>query len=58
MKNRNEELPWASHKSRHDTNKRPKSPGLPAGAEHGYLLTVNRNFFLHFLEQTAGLPGL
>lgn len=44
MKNRNEELPWASPKSRHDTNVRPKSPGLRAGAKHGSLLTVNMNF--------------
>lgn len=59
MKNRNKELPWASCKSRHNTNARPKSPGLPAGAKHGYLLTVNMNFFLHFrLEQTAVLPAL
>lgn len=45
MKNRKGELPWASPKSRHDTNVRQKSPGLPAGAEHGYLLTVNMNSF-------------
>ena len=62
MKDRNEELPQALCKPRHNANISPQSSGLPMGTKRGYLLTVNMNFFLHFLlEQTEGmlaLPGL